>query len=501
MADQVPQWHELSDCLCLCHSQGHTHQLHESQVDIPQRSSWYQAARSAQGLTEPATNLAAGVQHSAGSKMSRTARWTAIGVAALGGTATKFFVAFAYSFTDEQGHAFAKPLLCMLSLFLGMALLALFTPCWPSIMRCVKGQSQISTIPSRDVETSLLTTEDGFAKTDSPPSHVTWKLLRLLAFFALMDVLATVALNVSLLYVAPALVASIRGLTSVWTLLLQTFIVPVMPHSWFGKIREHRDVLVWRDWAGAGLTVAGVVMAAITTIIPASQAQSQHHQPGAVNATAGVSVLEAGLGILFVIVATLTQALQFLCEQALLEDTGGLSPPAMVAYEGLFGGIISVGLLLVANFTPISPDLSASLDGSGYLERLWGTGGTISFLQHDPTILFVILGQTVGASVLCLGLFVLPSLGAGLAERTFALVGGRGAALVVVDVVVYQATNGRAGLPLTIWLLGDIAAVLFIIAGGVVTAAAQEQRTATRARLDGIVEALPGSPGDRDDDA
>jgi hypothetical protein len=414
--------------------------------------------------------------------MSRTARWAAIFVAGVGGTATKFFVAYAYSFTDGQGHTFAKPVLCMVTLFLGMTVLAVFTPCWPEIMRCVKQTGSASTMGAGKAE-RLLTESDsdagGTKWEDHTASHVTWKLLRLFAFFAAMDAAATVCINVSLLYVVPALVASIRGLTTVWILVLQTYLVPIMPHSWFGKMREHRDVLVWRDWLGAALTVTGVAVAAITTVVPAAEV---HHAASSSSIVERVSAAEAGIGIAFVVAGTLIQALQFLGEQSLLEDTGGLSAPAMVAYEGAFGCVYSLILLVGANFLPVAPGLSASLDNSGYLERFIGKGGTVGFIEQTPALLLVILGQVLGAAALCLGLCVLPSLGAGLAERTFALVGGRGAALVIVDVIAFQVTDGKTGLPPTLWLLGDVAAVLLIIAGGVFTALAQEERTARRDR-------------------
>ena len=465
--------------------------------------------------------------------MVRAPAWAAVIICTLGGSAVKFLVSYAYAFEDDNcdgsdpacGRRFAKPILTMLMLFLGMIVVWSVAPCWARVISGLRAVGKASAErPAKGAEAPLLAAlketpqsyssqalsahlapegkacaelDDAGSVTGSPcdPESVSspqdrptcaaqccpgsWRLAGALLCFSVLDVIATLSINVSLLFVLPSVVAAIRGITPVWTLLIQRCIVPVLPATCLASLRERNDTLVRADYIGAGLTVTGVCLGALVTVIPTLSG-------GAVAPSTGLgpaaSPGEAIVGVVLVLVGTLTQAAQFFAEQTLLDDDDAvLSPPAYVAVEGAFGATVTLLLLVAAQFLPVSPYAAAGLDGSGVLELTVGPGGTLAFIGQQPALLGVLASQAAGAFVLCLALFALPALGGGLQMRTFALVGGRGLVLVVLDLVVFQATGGRVGLAPTAWAAGDAAAVLLILAGGYCTGRAQMEREARRA--------------------
>jgi hypothetical protein len=417
--------------------------------------------------------------------------WIAVGVATLSGTGIKALVSLSYqmhfegpcpSNPDETClRPFAKPLFTGAFLFVGGFLVIFLDPCFDRYLNCLRSLSArapdgpppdkpdtpVSSINGDEEPLLLSVARDDAVDASTPPPEAPrltcrerFNMHAMLCFLSLLDLLATILINGGLLFVAPSLVAAIRGLTTLWMLLVGQYVVPCLPSSFTAAFPERHDRLGRADYIGAIFTAVGVATAALVTILP-----TLDNDPSTAVGPAS-SPTEAAIGIAMVIFATIDQAFEILLEQISQQSFKTLSPPMFIGLESLYGAAWMALLLIIAQNVSVSPSVTQALDQSGLLEQTLGPGGTFDALSRDPGLIAMVFFQGFFAFVLCVALYGMPALGASVHMRTFALVGGRGLTLVVLELILYGASNGAIGLQPSWWALVDVVAVGLIVAGG-----------------------------------
>jgi drug/metabolite transporter (DMT)-like permease len=139
-----------------------------------------------------------------------------------------------------------------------------------------------------------------------------WSLFRQVSLPGLCDLLGTYLSNIALLYLAPSIWQMLRGSELIFT-------------ATWAIVYRHKK-LGLADWVGVGVTVVGVAVVGISSILTEPHPSSTTHAPASMQIMAMILILVA-MGL---------AALQTVLEEELLHDVDATACE-LVSYEGLWG--------------------------------------------------------------------------------------------------------------------------------------------------------------------
>ncbi|KAL0227636.1 hypothetical protein RCL1_003779 [Eukaryota sp. TZLM3-RCL] len=174
----------------------------------------------------------------------------------------------------------------------------------------------------------LITTDSHSIQQDAPKkksSHLMYYLV--VGAPAMFDLVATILMNIGLLFIAPSIWQMLRGSMTIFSALLSKYILgKALPrYKWFSVVI---------------VSTALFIVAASSVLGPAD--------PG--SQRGGVTPALTLLGVCLTVGAQVIQASQIVCEEKILKHMN--APPVLiVGLEGLYGIVVGSGLLfLVATF-------------------------------------------------------------------------------------------------------------------------------------------------------
>lgn len=320
-------------------------------------------------------------------------------------------------------HYFRKPWAMTTVMFIGM------TFCLP-LHKAEKRKRKALEAESRP----LLVEDDPMQQPKSK-----WRVL-LLLFPTLADLIATVLMNIGLLYTTVSVYQMMRGAELVFAALFAIVF-----------LKRHLNSL---HFAGIFCSVCGIILVGVSSLLSADLQSGKESKAAPVHGeTSGLMLLGMGL----IILSQAVQAAQLTFEDYFMADLN-IEPLKIVGYEGLFGTMMMIFIMLPAvYFIP-------GYDTGGRQEN---TLDTLTMIWKTPALSTIIIGDMFALMMYNFaGMSVTDHLGA--VFRTL-LETMRTLAVWGVDVVLYYSGTG-VGEPIdkysVIQLLGFVVLVVGMLVYG-----------------------------------
>ncbi|KAL0215137.1 hypothetical protein P9112_007321 [Eukaryota sp. TZLM1-RC] len=306
-------------------------------------------------------------------------------------------------------HTFRKPWFQTNAMFLGMF--------WCLVIFEI--QRFINKRKDKKNGDNLLTTEASdiqSAEEKAKPSHLMYYLV--VGAPALFDLAATILMNIGLLFIAPSIWQMLRGSMTVFSAILTKFVL--------------KKQLPRYKWMSVMIVVTGLFTVAVSSVLGPADPGSE---------AGGVTPALQLAGICLTVFAQIIQATQLVCEEKIMKNMN--APPVLiVGLEGLYGGIVGVGLLFIM----------AKLPKQGFFGNFHeDTIDTLYMLKNNPKIAvtgviytLVILGYNL------YGMFVTQFFNAIL--RTI-LEGLRTGCIWLVNLFIHYTISPAFGETLSWWSL------------------------------------------------
>lgn len=272
---------------------------------------------------------------------------------------------------------------------------------------------------------------------DQPKSK--WRVL-LLLFPTLADLIATVLMNIGLLYTTVSVYQMMRGAELVFAAIFAIV---------FLKRQLNRF-----HFAGIFCSVCGIILVGISSLLSADLESGKESKAAPVHGeTSGLMLLGMGL----IVLSQAVQAAQLTFEDYFMADLN-IEPLKIVGYEGLFGVLTMVFVMLPAVYF---------LPGNDAGGREENTLDTLTMIWNTPALSTIIIGDMFALMMYNFaGMSVTDHLGA--VFRTL-LETMRTLAVWGVDVILYYSDTG-VGEPIdkysSIQLVGFVVLVLGMLVYG-----------------------------------
>ncbi|KAL0230988.1 hypothetical protein GEMRC1_010393 [Eukaryota sp. GEM-RC1] len=284
-----------------------------------------------------------------------------------------------------------------------------------------KNKDTLLTSDSSDIQNESYGPKDG-------ASHLLYYLV--VGAPALFDLAATILMNIGLLFIAPSIWQMLRGSMTVFSALMTKFIL--------------KKTLPRYKWFSVQVVAFALVVVASASILGPADPGSQ---------AGGVSTALQIMGICLTVGAQVIQATQIVCEERILKNLN-CDPVLIVGLEGLYGGIVGVGLLFLVSTFPKFGIL-------GHFHE--DTIDTLYMLKNNPQIMImgiiytlVILGYNL------YGMFVTNFFNAIL--RTI-LEGLRTGCIWAVNILIHVTISPNFGEALSWWSLLQFAGFSILLMG------------------------------------
>lgn len=264
------------------------------------------------------------------------------------GTITSLFAKLVYELPsvgrEGQQKLFEKPWAMTTVMFLGMSLMLPIAWLKERLRRAQRAKAQGASEP-------LL----NGVKDPAPITRRETLLLSLPSFF---DLVATILMNIGLLSVTASVYQMMRGAEMLFAALFAIVF-----------LKRHLNKF---HYMGIACCVSGISLVGLSSILSSGT-------PGTTIRHISPEAMLLGMGL--IILSQAVQAAQLTFEDFFMADLA-IDPVRIVGYEGLYGAVFMVGLLLpVAYFLP-------GPEGRGLHED---TLDTLAMLRHSPTLLTIIL--------------------------------------------------------------------------------------------------------------
>ncbi|CAG9463959.1 unnamed protein product [Pedinophyceae sp. YPF-701] len=278
------------------------------------------------------------------------------------GTTTSLFAKIVYELegkgADGHVHLFLKPWAMTTVMFMGMSL------CLPL------AYYERHLAAQRKQEHMLLPDDED----DEASTHSHWQQVVMLLIPTAFDLVATVLMNIGLLTVSASVYQMMRGAELLFAALFAI--------TFLGR---HLNMV---HGSGILLCMVGIMMVGASTMLSSDSGESAppalahsgdagDHKSG----PAAVSPKQALMGMVLIIVSQAVQAAQVTFEDFFMTDLD-MAPLMIVGYEGMWGTLCMVGVLLPAvSFAP-------GVEGDGIHEN---SLDTLAMLVNSPLIRTIVL--------------------------------------------------------------------------------------------------------------
>eukprot|EP00189_Rhodosorus_marinus_P012175 CAMPEP_0184739226 /NCGR_PEP_ID=MMETSP0315-20130426/2053_1 /TAXON_ID=101924 /ORGANISM="Rhodosorus marinus, Strain UTEX LB 2760" /LENGTH=433 /DNA_ID=CAMNT_0027207797 /DNA_START=172 /DNA_END=1473 /DNA_ORIENTATION=+ len=250
----------------------------------------------------------------------------------------------------SENQAFEKPWFQVFTMFVGMSICIVLD----------KTPKSRAGVEATDDEKKSLTTGKGVSST-------TWSQVNLIIVPTAFDLLATGCGTTGLLYTTVSVYQMLRGAQLIFTALLSIIF-----------LKKRLDIY---NWCGIALSVSGIIVVGGANILAESNPAGQKQQI---------------FGVVIIVVGQVMQASQVVCEEFLLQDLK-MSSVRIVAWEGLFGVLMTVLLVMPAAYFMGGPDhghLEDSLDSFYMFFHTWKVAAIV-FADMIMMLFYNICGMGV----------------------------------------------------------------------------------------------------------
>lgn len=181
------------------------------------------------------------------------------------------------------------------------------------------------------------------------------------AILSCFDLTATLLSTIGVKYVTASAVQMLRGSTILFT--------------GFCTVLLMKKSLTKGQWGGIFIVMIALAM------VGASSALRSAYEPASSSSTDSVSGAQVFLGIVLILVGSLLNSIQNVVEESLLkgQNFADVHPLEIVGWEGFFGGLITMGIVMPVCQQITGPDLGVQEDSIDTFIQL-GNSGLLQFL-------------------------------------------------------------------------------------------------------------------------